>query len=364
MTSTGLHYFIQGLAVAFFTIMAVLNLSQRNNRLRLILGAILAIWAVQHLVSTFFTEDSISSNRYYSSIINAFDMTAEPTCAFLLLELIRPGWLTWRKVWLNEIPFIVLGAVSVIVDNYYVYLSLTGFFVIYGVAVFIITLRGIPKYDRFLREHYSYTENVNLHWLYIVLFTFLLLMTLYAVCTVFDTIWGDTIYVLGSIIGWSWISYCIYRQESVLDELHPAEVTPEEIQMPGSESIDLDEVIRTRFVKPQLYLNSSLKLSDMAKEIGTNRTYLSRYLNETLGTTFYDYVNGLRIAHAKTLIETSPDIAIMTIAQLAGFNSYSTFRRTFIVKYGLSPQDYRNQYGQSISTTATETRQKEAGDKA
>lgn len=345
MTANGLHYFFEGIAVAFFTIMAVLNLSQRGNRIRMILGAILAVWAAQHLVSALFTEDFLSSNRYYSTIINAFDMTAEPTCAFLLLELIHPGWLTWSKVWLNEAPFIIFGTVCIVLDNNYLYLALIAFFVVYGVAVFAMTLRGIPKYDRFLREHYSYTENLDLRWLYIVLYTFLALMFCYAVCSVFDTLVGDSIYVVGSIICWSWICYCITRQKLVLDELRAVEDSKETAESEGNELIDLSEAVRKLFVEPQLYLNASLSLSDMAKAICTNRTYLSRYLNETLGITFYDYVNGLRIEHAKALIESSPDVAIMTIAQIAGFNSYSTFRRTFIAKYGITPQEYRNQYG-------------------
>lgn len=345
MTATGLHYFIEGIAVAFFTIMAVLNLSQRGNRMRLILGGILAVWAVQHIVSALFTEDFLSSNRYYSTVINAFDMTAEPTCAFLLLELIRPGWLTWRKVWLNEIPFIVFGGICILTDNDYLYFALICFFVIYGVTVFTMTLRGIPKYDRFLREHYSYTENLDLRWLYIVLYTFLALMVMYAVCSMFDTLVGDAIYVSGSIFCWSWICYCLTRQKSVLEELQPMDEQREEPKPEENELIDLEDAVKRLFIEPQLYLNASLKLGDMAKAIGTNRTYLSRYLNETLGTTFYDYVNGLRIEHAKALILSSPDVAIMTIAQIAGFNSYSTFRRTFIAKYGIAPQEYRNQYG-------------------
>ena len=84
------YYFIVGMAVAFFGIMGVMNLWQPENRLRKILGGILVFWMVQHIVSVCFISDFYSNNRYFSRIINAFDMTATPTCCFLLVELCKP----------------------------------------------------------------------------------------------------------------------------------------------------------------------------------------------------------------------------------------------------------------------------------
>ena len=348
MTATGLFYFVEGIAVAFFVIMAIQNLWQHGNRLRTIMGWILAYWAVQHLLGVAFTSDFLSTTRYFSRIINAVDMTAEPTCAFLLFELCMPGWLTKRRIVCNEMPFIILGTISIFTEHEVFYYILVGFFWLYGTTVMIITFINIPKYNRFLREHYSYEENINLRWLYIVLLSFTGLMVAYTICSIFDTVVGDIIYMSGSILCWAWICYCIQRQESVLDELENVKTIeiPVDEEEPGTNNLpELDEVIETRFIAKQLYLNPQLKLGDMAQAIGTNRTYLSRYLNDVLNTNFYDYVNALRLNHARQMIENAKELNIMTIAQLAGFNSYSTFRRTFIAKYKISPQEYRNQHG-------------------
>lgn len=353
MTVHGLYYFIEGFALSFFLILGLQNLWQRDNRLRRILGVVLLYWAFQHLLSFIFTSDFLSTTRCFSHIVNTIDMTAAPTCAFLLFELCRPGWLTWRKVVWHEVPFVALGLLNLFSEGYTFYYVLVGFFVVYGVVVMAATLVGISKYNRFLKAHYSYDENVNLRWLYIVLVTFVILMTGYAVCSLDDTVTGDIFYMASSLLSWAWICYSIQRQESVLGELEVGE-TVDTLVAADAEAVErgvlpeLEVAIRKHFVDKQLYLNPSLKLGDMAKAVGTNRTYLSRYLNDRLNTTFYDYINALRLAHAHELIDRR-EHSITTIASMAGFNSYSTFRRTFIAKYGLTPQEYRNQQKPSPS---------------
>lgn len=343
MGDNGHYYFIVGIAVAFFGIMGVTNLWQTDNRLRKILGGILIYWMFQHVVSVCFISDFYSNNRYVSRIINAFDMTATPTCCFLLVELCKPGWLTWRRVIYNELPFVFLGAAFILSDDPVWYNILVGFFVVYSITVTGFIVYFIPEYNKFLKSHFSYDENINLRWLYAVLATFIVLMLVYAVCSLYDTDMGDNIYIAGSIVGWAMICYFIQRQESVLLELEPVkgectdarEVSDTETQR------DLARLIQERFIEPELYLNPQLKLGDMVQAVGTNRTYMSRYLNEVLETNFYDYINGLRLKYALQLIKQS-QYSIKAIAAIAGFNSYSTFRRTFIATYKQSPQEYRN----------------------
>ncbi|WP_410085462.1 helix-turn-helix domain-containing protein [Barnesiella intestinihominis] len=100
----------------------------------------------------------------------------------------------------------------------------------------------------------------------------------------------------------------------------------------------LEEYIREK----ELYLNPRLSLSDLAVEMGTNRSYLSNCLNNELGITFYDYINSFRLEKAKEILDDSGfEGCIEDVAIRSGFNSVSTFRRSFQKKYGCTPSQYR-----------------------
>lgn len=66
---------------------------------------------------------------------------------------------------------------------------------------------------------------------------------------------------------------------------------------------EIDEFLKTN----QLYLTQNLKIGDVAEATGICRTYISAYINQTKGMSFSDYINSLRVEHAKkTLVARSP----------------------------------------------------------
>lgn len=106
----------------------------------------------------------------------------------------------------------------------------------------------------------------------------------------------------------------------------------------------LESVIK----QDRLYLNPTLSLKDLATRIGTNRTYLSDYITHVLGTTFYDYINSLRIEEQSlALMREHPDYTLERIATESGFQSLSTFRRAFQKLKGISPNSYKKQFSTS-----------------
>ena len=58
-------------------------------------------------------------------------------------------------------------------------------------------------------------------------------------------------------------------------------------------------------------------------------------------TSITDYINQLRLDHARELITTRPEMSIDEVATTSGFNVRRTFSRLFKEKFGLTPTEFR-----------------------
>lgn len=103
-------------------------------------------------------------------------------------------------------------------------------------------------------------------------------------------------------------------------------------------------ILEETILKKKLYKNPTLTLQELALEFGTNRTYLSQYFNNELHTTFYEYINSLRVKYAERLLR-SENIPILTVCERSGFNSVSTFHRAFRRIHGCTPSVYAVKHG-------------------
>lgn len=89
----------------------------------------------------------------------------------------------------------------------------------------------------------------------------------------------------------------------------------------------------------QNYLNP-LTIETLAKHLGYNKDYLSRFFNSYLGCGFSSYINGLRSRHAAQLMSEG-QIDLTEIAFTSGFENYRTFNRAFQQSYGMTPSEYK-----------------------
>jgi AraC-like DNA-binding protein/quercetin dioxygenase-like cupin family protein len=73
---------------------------------------------------------------------------------------------------------------------------------------------------------------------------------------------------------------------------------------------------------------------------GVSAAHLTRTLKAATGKTPTEYINGLRLARAATLLATSP-LSIVDVAGDCGFDQLSYFYRLFGQRYGQSPNAFR-----------------------
>ena len=115
---------------------------------------------------------------------------------------------------------------------------------------------------------------------------------------------------------------------------------------PTSLSASLQEIMQDkeqRWREQGGYRTPGLTIEQAARDMGTNRNYLSRYLNQVKQMTFYEWVAQMRIEEAQTLMAGND--GSMTMEQIAaqvGFSSYPTFSSTFKKMVGITPNRWRS----------------------
>ena len=88
------------------------------------------------------------------------------------------------------------------------------------------------------------------------------------------------------------------------------------------------------------YLNSELKVQDVADALNSNRTYVSNCIRNTRGCSFSQFVNIYRVEYAKQLLRRDPDKKLSEVWGTSGFSTESSFFRAFKAFTGTTPKDW------------------------
>ncbi len=90
------------------------------------------------------------------------------------------------------------------------------------------------------------------------------------------------------------------------------------------------------------YKDPSINLEDIACELGTNRTYMSRVINQKHKTRFSNYVNSYRFNELMGLVDRFPHLTREELASRSGFNSVTTMIRVIKQQTGLSFKEFKS----------------------
>lgn len=90
----------------------------------------------------------------------------------------------------------------------------------------------------------------------------------------------------------------------------------------------------------KLYLDSELKVTDIADTLMVHRNVISDAINSQKGTTFTQFINDYRVEHAKKLIRKDPEKKLSTVSLESGFANEQSFFRTFKLFTGKTPKEW------------------------
>lgn len=387
----------------FHLVMACMFFYRHCSRLKIYVSLLMLTIVAQYVKDLIFIGNTYYSSRLEEQYASSIDLLTLPMYAIVLVEACRPLWMNWSRAFCFYIPFVVLMV------TFWVYPVPLAYYAMHVVALFcaaciaLWALRELPRFERALKEEYSYAEYINLHWLRGVILLFFCLLMLWVYDSMSSGVRYDNIFLFNSLVMWIAACFCFYRQSVVINAVksyfvepsednaetnldaaendldkamahleeaeadlnaphahtqpenvaetvaepqpvaeQPVEPEPEELKL--QQEAAFAERMYLLFEKEHVYLNPRLRLSELAMLLGTNRTYLSQYFNQNCESTFYDFVNDYRIHHAKLLLHSTDD-TLETIAMNSGFNSLSTFRRAFVQREGMSPIEFRASNG-------------------
>lgn len=334
------QYFLFGAGFMFTILIAWLFLHKGKDMLSRLVVSIMVIMAFGFVKDSFVMANLSYLSPYIVDFANSIDIVVLPLYAFILVELCEPGRITTRGILIHEIPFIVLPFLIVILHNRLFYYIDVSFAVFLGCSTAIWTSFAIPRYHKYLKETFSYDDNINLKWLQSILWAFFLILALWVFSCIIHNPWTDIVYMVLTLTLWIIVCFFIYKHRSVVYELESVDRPRCTSDKPADNRVEIFARIKKLIEEDRIYLNPMLKLSDIAMMTNTNRTYASAYFSSVAGSTFYDHINGLRVKHAVELLANTGK-RLEEIAEESGFNSRQSFHRVFVAVQGMTPTEYR-----------------------
>lgn len=323
----------------FYCMSAWIFWVKNSMRLYRYIAALLIVVASQGIIDLAFISDNPHFGDFSWYALTSVDLMSLPLYNTVVIELTRPGWVTGRFILWNCLLFAVFPILLFITRLpifYCLNLLLTA---IYFIVFTIVAIRNIRRYNNTMRERFSYDENINLHWLRYITVAVLAIFLLWIIDSFSNGVDLQGICMVGSLICWAMLTRFVYLHESIIDEL-PLRTATENTPLPDGSAEIIRRKVHALFHDDHIFLNPRLKLSDVASLAGTNRTYISQFFNRTSGSTFFEYVNQLRVDYACQLLSTS-SAPLGEIAEMSGFNSLATFHRVFSKMKGCSPSAFR-----------------------
>lgn len=212
----------------FHLVMAWMFSYRHRSRLRIYVSVLMLTIVAQYVKDLIFIGSTYYSSRLAEQYASSIDMLTLPMYAIVLVEACRPMWLNWSRALRFYIPFVVLMVA------FWVHPAPLTYYAMHVVALFcaaciaLWALRELPRFERKLKEEYSYAEYINLHWSRVVILLFFCLLMLWVFDSTVSGMRGDNIYLFNSLLMWIAACFCFYRQSMVINAVKSYFVAPSE----------------------------------------------------------------------------------------------------------------------------------------
>ncbi|MES2110988.1 MAG: FtsX-like permease family protein [Bacteroidota bacterium] len=291
---------------------------------------------------------------YWSWLPLHFSLAIGPLIYFYVLKKTRPEYKSGWKDLLHFIPQLLelsLVGASAVTYNIIAFQKLNpsvqGLAVISVIIYVVMSCRLINNFHRQLMPYVSRKSRYMLQWLYRLLVGFGAICLLWLPFIGIEYFYqsatllaGYPFYLLSAII-MIWIAVtALLKKEVEVPIAVPQIAKPS----PSADLMQKGTWLKKAIESGKLYEDAELTLNSLADKLDIHHHELSRIVNAAFGKNFNDFINEYRIREVGRKIKDPAydHITLLGIAFESGFNSKSTFNRTFKEMTGKSPAEYKN----------------------
>ncbi|MFL4471834.1 helix-turn-helix domain-containing protein [Tateyamaria armeniaca] len=232
------------------------------------------------------------------------------------------------------------------------------------IAVYLFLIwRRLMTFRLRLRDVYASTETHELRWIFVIcgfcaLFwlaqTVLLIVVIDAADSAVPPAYINVASLAGLAVVAALVLWGLRQRPPLVPDDDPETHAPaknqvaakyEKSALSAEASHRLGRKLRAAMEVDHLHRDPNLSLWALARHIGASPNYVSQTLNEEIGESFFDFVNGYRVAEAKNLLTTT-DQSILAITYDVGFNARSSFYNAFKRITGQTPSYFRKNMSQ------------------
>lgn len=323
-----------------------------------------------------------------------------PVIFFYVQSLLNPGFRFTKKHWLHLVPgllYLVYSAVMYItdywvLDDYYFladqsdrdfdfWYQSAGF--ISMLVYFFLCLRYYRLYRRLMLQVTSYADALVFRWIQRFLMAFFIMLLVWLAFQFLGQ------YIKGQYIRSWWYYLCFsillyyiaiagysngvvtkvpfvanllaYKPTLLLSQSNAktqikkitADIAYIELEeTPATTETDATllmwkEKISESVINNKAYENAELSLTELAQQLQTNPSFLSKMVNRGFAMNFNDFINYQRVQAVIAQLQDGrhKQQTLMSIAYDCGFNSKATFNRAFKKATGSSPQEWLKKKG-------------------
>lgn len=342
--------------ISFFLIKPPVNANLRNYRLfRIIIALCYLSLCISNVCQLLCSSTNLQDQMLDQAIFISISSLQALLFTYAFITLIDYKLQVFKKI-SNGLLHVVV--ISIIIITAAVALEHTYFtYVFYGILCYYIALLiyftriFLKKYTIHLalvNEFYSDGENLRLQWIYYSFFASLLVGVLVIFTVVFYN--NELLAILFMIYLSIFYTYFAIRfiNYVLLFQFVEPLLQDEDCDNSCNCKEDCYETILKkhldRWIQLEHYTQPNISIEQVAKELFTNRSYLSNYINKTENTTFREWIHTLRIVKAQYLLVENQQLTISKISELVGYADCSNFNKQFKKVTGQTASLWKEQH--------------------